>query len=136
MIEELLNDPIAKAAAGFVVLPLVLLILLAGVVVLLRYILRESPEIEAQQPYKYARYEAGNPEKGEARARVSMQYLGYLIIFLALEPAVVLVALTMAAPGSLVKRLAELYIVMLAVYIPLLTYAVREARRIGNWMIE
>ncbi|MEM0483339.1 MAG: NADH-quinone oxidoreductase subunit A [Pyrobaculum sp.] len=39
-------------------------------------------------PYKLMRYEAGNPESGPAKAPLAMQYLGYVLMLVTLEPAV------------------------------------------------
>lgn len=134
---EYLSDTLVKASTSLVILPVILILILAAVVVLLDRLTRARPDIVAQEKYRYERFEAGNPPpKSEARGRVSMQYLGYLIIFLAVEPAVVIFAILLAVPGSLLGSLLWLYGVLIAVYAPLLAYAVREARRVESWMLE
>ncbi len=129
------GDPLVKSALTLMILPLILTLVLAGVIYFLRILTLQSREIEEAEKYKYERFEAGNPPKGEARKKVSMQYLGYLIIFLAVEPAVILVALALAAPRSMIDSLLYLYAVFIAVYTPLLVYALREARRVEAWTL-
>ncbi|WP_460123315.1 NADH-quinone oxidoreductase subunit A [Stetteria hydrogenophila] len=131
-----LQSPMVRALAAFVAVPLALLLLLLATVYVLRVILSPSREVAGLEPRREARYEAGNPEKGEARTRVSMQYLGYLIIFLAVEPAVILLALALAAPRGLVGRLGLLYTAIVLVYAPFLAYALREARRVERWTLD
>ncbi|MEB3861397.1 MAG: NADH-quinone oxidoreductase subunit A [Desulfurococcales archaeon] len=129
------GDPLVKSALTLMILPLILTLVLAGVIYFLRILTLQSREVEETEKYKYERFEAGNPPKGEARKKVSMQYLGYLIIFLAVEPAVILVALALAAPRSMIDSLLYLYAVFIAVYTPLLVYALREARRVEAWTL-
>jgi len=137
VLQELLSNEAVKAVVGLVILPAILTGVLIAVVLFIQAITRARRDIEEQEPLKYMRYEAGNPvKKGEARGKVSMQYLGYLIIFLAVEPAVVLLAILLAAPRSYSGILLELFAIMIGVYAPLLAYALREARRIESWMIE
>ena len=136
MISELLGDPLVKALTGLAILPVILLAVLVGVVVFLMAITRARPDIEAQEPLKYQRYEAGNPPKGEARGKVSMQYLGYLIVFLAVEPAVILLAILLAAPQALAGKLLAVLGVFIAVYAPLLAYSIAESKRVESWMLE
>ncbi len=136
MLQELLGDPVVKALTSLVILPILLTAVLVIVVYFLRAITRASPQVEAEEPYKYERYEAGNPPKGEARGKVSMQYLGYLIVFLAVEPAVVVFALLLAAPQALAGSVLKLFAVLVAVYAPLLAYSISEAKRTESWMLE
>jgi len=128
-------DPMVKAALALIILPIILTLLLAGVIYFLRIITLQPREIEESERFKYLRFEAGNPMKGDARRKVSMQYLGYLIIFLAVEPAIILLALALSTPRSLIKNLLYLYGIFIAVYTPLLIYAVRESRRVEAWTL-
>ena len=132
----MLGDPLVKALTGFALLPAILLIVLVAVVMFLMNITRARPDIEAKEPLKYQRYEAGNPPKGEARGKVSMQYLGYLIIFLSVEPAVILLAILLAAPQALAGKLLTVLGVFIAVYTPLLAYSIAESKRVESWMLE
>jgi len=134
---EYLSDTLIKAATSLVILPVILVVLLAVVVLFIDRITRARPDIVAQEKYRYERYEAGNPPpKSEARGKVSMQYLGYLIVFLAVEPAVVIFAILLAAPKLVMGKLLWLYAALVAVYAPLLVYALRESRRVESWMLE
>ncbi|NOZ31024.1 MAG: NAD(P)H-quinone oxidoreductase subunit 3 [Crenarchaeota archaeon] len=134
---EYLSDTLIKAATSLVILPVILVVLLAVVVLFIDRITRARPDIVAQEKYRYERYEAGNPPpKSEARGKVSMQYLGYLIVFLAVEPAVVIFAILLAAPEIVLGKLLWLYAALVAVYAPLLVYALRESRRVESWMLE
>jgi len=135
MLENILASDAVKAVVALALLPAVLVAVLTLTVVFLRAITRARPDVEAQEEMKYLRYEAGNPvKKGEARGKVSMQYLGYLIVFLAVEPALIIMALLVGAAGS--TALLKVFAVMAAVYAPLLAYALAEARRIESWMLE
>jgi len=105
MLEDILASDAVKAVVALALLPAVLLVALTLTVVFLRAITRARPDIEAQEEMKYLRYEAGNPvKKGEARGKVSMQYLGYLIVFLAVEPALIIMAWAPQAPRRSSKR--------------------------------
>ncbi len=137
MVLEYLSDQLVRSATSLIVLPVILIALLGGVVLLIELITRARPDITSQEKYRYERYEAGNPPpRGEAKGKVSMQYLGYLIIFLAIEPAVILTSLMLTASESLLGNLLWIYGILLAVYFPLLSYAIREAKRVESWMIE
>ncbi len=136
MVEELLASETVRAIAAFVVLPGILLLVLVATVYGLSRLLRADPEVEESEVRKYSRFESGNPEKGEAKARVSMQYLGYLIIFLAIEPVAILMALAIAAPRDLIGRLAVVFGVVVAVYAPFMVYAIKEAGRPERWMVD
>jgi len=134
---ELLENSLIKAASAIVVVPLVILAVLIAVVLLLRYLLMPRPDVLNVEKLKHERYEAGNPPlKEPGKGRMSMQYLGYLIMFLAVEPAIILLALTLTAPRELTPHLGKLYLVLIAVYAPLLYYALREAREVSKWLIE
>lgn len=136
MIDALLQNEVVKASTALVVLPMILFIVLLATVYALYVLLKPSREVTAAEARKEARFESGNPEKGEAKAKVSMQYLGYLIIFLAVEPALILLAIALAAPRELIGRLGLFYAVVLLVYTPFIVYAVKEASRIEKWLLE
>ena len=132
-----MNSMLVRAATGLVVLPAFLIVVLIAVVLFLRQITRASPRVEAHEKWKYWRYDAANPSKDkDVRKRISMQYLGYLIIFLAVEPAVILLAILVAAPKTLMSRLLYLYGAFLTLYFPLLAYAISEARKVEAWILD
>jgi NADH-quinone oxidoreductase subunit A len=74
--------------------------------------------------------------KGEARRILSMQYFGYLVLFLALEPALILVALTLLAPSDRLLNLLAIYLILILLFTPLLVYGVRESRRVELWTLD
>jgi NADH-quinone oxidoreductase subunit A len=131
------SAPVVNAATALIVLPVILVALLAATVVLIRYILLPRPDVLGRERTRYQLYDAGNPPKRvEARKKLSMQYLGYLIIFLAVEPAAVLLALLTPAPSRIYDRVIIAFAIMVGAYAPLLAYAVREARRPEAWTLE
>jgi len=134
---ETLGNELVRASTALVILPLILILTMALVVLILDLLTRARPDIAAREKYKYERYDAGNPpKKGDARGKISMQYLGYLIVFLAVEPAIILFAILLAAPAATLKTVLLLFAVMVAVYAPLLAYAISEAKRVESWMLE
>ncbi len=134
---EVLNNPVVKSATSLIVLPIILTIILIVVVLFLERLTRASPAIIEKERWKYWRYDAANPSKDkDVRKKVSMQYLGYLIIFLAVEPAIILIALLTAAPQAMLGTLLKLYAVFLVFYFPLLAYAISEARKVRAWMMD
>ncbi|MEB3851737.1 MAG: NADH-quinone oxidoreductase subunit A [Desulfurococcales archaeon] len=131
------SEPAAEAAAAFIVIPLILVALLAAVVALIRLILLPRRDVVERERTRYDFFNAGNPPtRPEARRKLSMQYLGYLILFLAVEPAAVLMALLTVAPQSVYDRVIIAFGILVAAYTPLLAYALREARRAEAWMLE
>jgi NADH-quinone oxidoreductase subunit A len=134
---EVLDNMLVKSATSLIVIPVILIVLLVAVVLFLEEITRARKSIEANEPWKYWRYDAANPSKDpDVRQQVSMQYLGYLVIFLAVEPAVILLAILASAPANLLGGLLKIYGLFLAVYAPLLAYAINEARKVEAWMLE
>ncbi len=136
MIDQLTGDPLVTAVAALVIVPLLVFLLTLGMIYMLRMMLAGSHEVESKEKLKYERYEAGNPPRVfDARGKVTMQYLGYLIMFLAVEPAVILLAVLLAAPRPLYWNLLILYVLLLAVYAPLIYYGVEASRRLEEWKI-
>jgi len=135
---ETLYQPLIKELSSLFVIPLIILLILIGAVWLLKLILAPRPDVVDVEKLRYERYEAGNPprRRESAKTRLPMQYLGYLIIFLAVEPAVVLFALSLAVPKSLSGALGKLYLIFIAVYTPLLYYAIREAKDVRKWFLS
>jgi NADH-quinone oxidoreductase subunit A len=137
LIHQLLSDPTLTLLASLVLIPTLVFALTMGLVLALRVLLSPARSLEGRERLKYERYEAGNlPRPGEARGKVSMQYLGYLIMFLAVEPAVILLAVALAAPEGLTAPLAALYLFLIAVYAPLLYYGVKASSRVEEWFLE
>lgn len=132
---EILWDPTVKMIVGLAIIPLAVIVFTLALVYFLAAITRGRRDIEESEPFKGLRYESGNPMWGEARRKVSMQYFGYLVMFLALEPAVIILALALAASEALAANLIYLYLLLLGVYAPFLVYGIRESRRAESWML-
>jgi len=130
VLEQLLADPLIKSTIGLIVLPVILILVMIGVVLFLERLTRAAQEIVAQERWKYWRYDAGNPSRDkDVRKRLSMQYLGFLIIFLAVEPAMIILIIVSVARGALLGTVLALFGLFLALYIPLTFYAVHESER-------
>ncbi|WP_427970791.1 NADH-quinone oxidoreductase subunit A [Acidilobus sp.] len=126
-------SPLVLAANSFIIVPTIILAVLVGTILLLRMLLRPAGYIESKEPYKYKLFESSNPPRGVGKSRLSYQYFGYLIMFLAVEPAVVLLTFLASAPSEYSRDLLLLYLVMVAVFAPLLAYGAYVSRRIGEW---
>lgn len=85
-------------------------------------------------PYKQMRYEAGNPEAGPAKAPLAMQYLGYLLMLVALEPAV---AIPLAVYLFLHDVVTTAVVAIIGILITLAgtIYAYRYAKNINHWRV-
>jgi NADH-quinone oxidoreductase subunit A len=129
-------SPYVLSANSMIVVPVFMLAVLIGALVLLRKLLEQNREISSREKYREVPFESSNPPKGVGKGRLGFQYLGYLIAFMSLEPAVILIAFVAAAPEYLVGRVLELYLILVAVYAPLLVYGLREAKRVAQWYLQ
>ena len=86
---------------------------------------------------KLMRYEAGNPPLGQFRYVLPMQYFGYLFMFVALEPLIVLLLVLSVASSTITSMTSLLILVALClvVMIPLLYTAYRYSIEIA-YMFE
>ncbi|MEM0369857.1 MAG: NADH-quinone oxidoreductase subunit A [Pyrobaculum sp.] len=86
-------------------------------------------------PYKEMRYEAGNLESGPAKAPLAMQYIGYILMLVALEPAV-------AIPIAIYVFFGDIFATGIAalvgglVVLTASTYAYNYAKRVEMWRIS
>jgi len=126
-------SPLVLAANSFIIVPMIILALLVGVIVLLRVALRARTDIERHEPYKYLPFESSNPPRGVGKSRITFQYFGYLIMFLAVEPMVVLLTFLTAASRSYSGDLLLLYLILVAVLAPLLAYGAYVSKRVSEW---
>ena len=110
---------------GLAVIPGLIVALLALVVYITRLLIKPGAG-----EYRVKRYEAGNPPKGEARVPVGFQYFGFLIMFLALEPTLIIMYTVLVKP-SLNSILT--YIFMLVLLAPALAYAYIVSNRTREW---
>lgn len=136
MVLELLYNEVVRTLLSVVVIPLAVILLTLGLIAFLTLITQGRRDVEQLESFKFMRYESGNPMKGEARRSLSMQYFGYLVLFLALEPALILVALTLLASPDNIPRLLLTYLILIIVFTPLLVYGVRESRRVEGWLLD
>ncbi|MGC9108413.1 MAG: NADH-quinone oxidoreductase subunit A [Infirmifilum sp.] len=107
----------------------VILGILAGLlVILLALLLERGPA----RPFKRLRYEAGNPPKGEAKKRIPFQYYGYLILYLGIEPLIILLYLL---PFSNLQQGLIIVGAMLLAVIPDVWWGLKLADEISLWRI-
>ncbi|MGC8542527.1 MAG: NADH-quinone oxidoreductase subunit A [Vulcanisaeta sp.] len=85
------------ALAILIVLVVIALITDAAIMYVARKLAAKNPNV-----VKLQRYEAGNPPTGEARYVFPIQYVGFLLMFLGVEPIIViLLILSSAAVAAL-----------------------------------
>ncbi|GGP20631.1 NADH dehydrogenase subunit A [Thermocladium modestius] len=110
-------NPVMSAVGSIVAVVFLLAIglLTDGVVLLLRRIFGKRKE----SPVKTMRFEAGNIPVGEAKSMLPMQYIGFLIMFLSVEPVIgLLLTLSFYPALPLMYFLAVSLITMLpAIYV-------------------
>lgn len=134
---ELLYSGEVRALLSVAIIPVAAFLLFVAIVYVLYLLTSPRQDVAQLEKYKLERYEAGNPgAKGDPRRAVSMQYFGYLVLFLAVEPALVIFALTLLASSELYVRVFGIYFIILAIFIPFLIYGVRESRRVESWALE
>jgi NADH-quinone oxidoreductase subunit A len=89
-------------------------------------------------PLKVGRFEAGNVPYGEGIIWVPMQYYGYVLIFTAIEPLIIIFLLLLPALDSrdlLINFLQVLGGFTLILY-PVLRYLIRQVDDIKLWSFE
>ncbi|NOZ89431.1 MAG: hypothetical protein GXO15_05850 [Crenarchaeota archaeon] len=86
-------------------------------------------------PMKEARFEAGNPPRGPGRFPALYQYLGYVLMFIALDPVFMLLFVLPSGTGRWMEALL-LSLASVAVLLPPLAYALRYARRPEYWRLQ
>lgn len=105
----------------------VLFLLMVGTVYLVMLIAPRRPT-----PNKLMRYEAGNPEAGPAKSPLAMQYLGYILMLVTLEPAVAIpLAVQMAFKDTALTIATSL--IGGAVAIAASLYGYQYAKKIELW---
>ncbi len=80
------------ALAVLIVLVVIALIADAAIIYVTRRLAARNPN-----PSKLQRYEAGNPPIGEARYVFPVQYVGFLLMFLGMEPIIVILLILSSA---------------------------------------
>ncbi|PLC68573.1 NADH-quinone oxidoreductase subunit A [Vulcanisaeta sp. EB80] len=106
------------ALAIMIVLLVIALITDAAIIYVTRRLAAKNPNV-----VKLQRYEAGNPPVGEARYVFPIQYVGFLLVFLGMEPVIVILLILSSAavvgmPTSV--RIYNLHIVIMILVILLI----------------
>ncbi len=108
---------------------LIVFVLMLETIYLVMFIAPRRPT-----PYKQMRYEAGNLEVGPAKSPLAMQYLGFLLMLVTLEPAV-------AIPIAIYLFTNDLWLTILttllgsSVALAASSYAYRYAKEIELWRV-
>ncbi len=89
-----------------------------------------------EPPLKRVRYEAGNLPSGKARSWLPIQYYGYLILFLAFEP--ILMLLYLIPYYVRINPLSSflMLVAVLLIAIPPLIYGLKQAGKIEKWKLR
>ncbi len=111
-------------------------ILILGVVVgIFGYVISRLITPRRAYPYKFERFETGNPPHGNARGFFVMQYYAYLIIFLTVEPIAIFFFLIMIDMLSSLFSLIIFLILVLSL-IPPLIFGLNEAKKVEIWVLR
>ncbi|MEZ0248148.1 MAG: NADH-quinone oxidoreductase subunit A [Thermoproteus sp.] len=89
---------------------------------------------QAPTEAKRRRYEAGNPPQGEAKSRLAMQYFGYVLMLVTLEPLIAVPIVYFAISPSYASAIYLLVIVALIVIAAMYAYA--HSRDIRKWILD
>jgi len=108
---------------------LILFGLMVGAIYLVMLIAPRRPT-----PTKLMRYEAGNPETGPAKAPLAMQYLGYVLMLVTLEPAAAIPIAVFMFTGNLLLTVLTA-VVGGVVTLAASAYAYRYAKKIELWRV-
>ncbi len=111
----------------------VAVILLVGVVIsILSYVLGRALS-RGEAPDTSKRFESGNLPEGRARGQFIMQYFPYLLMFMLMEPAFVIMFIVLLG-----YRLPSfiIFLASLVTVLPALAFAYREAGVIRKWLTE
>jgi len=104
------------ALAIVIVLLVIALITDAAIIYVTRRLAAKNPNA-----VKLQRYEAGNPPVGEARYVFPIQYVGFLLVFLGMEPVIVILLILSSAAvvgmPIVIMILAILLIALPSVYV-------------------
>jgi len=104
------------ALAIMIVLLVIALITDAAIIYVTRRLAAKNPNV-----VKLQRYEAGNPPVGEARYVFPIQYVGFLLVFLGMEPVIVILLILSSAAvvgmPIVIMILAILLIALPSVYV-------------------
>ncbi len=82
---------------------------------------------------KRKRFESGNKEEGRGRGMFIMQYYSYALIFMASEPAFVILFVFLLLFNYVSYTI---FIFGILIYVPALIFSTTLAREIKKWMIN
>jgi len=112
-----------------VVLPLVVLLVSLGL--LLVYLFARLAMRGSEHPLKNLRYEAGNPPRGRARRPILKQYYAYILLFLVVEPLLVLLYLVALTTPSNPVATGGWILLSTGIVTPILVYTLRKMHEGG-----
>ncbi|WP_292000041.1 NADH-quinone oxidoreductase subunit A [Caldivirga sp.] len=96
-----------------------------GLILLIRRIIK----VRLTNPVKVMRFEAGNVPVGPVRSTLPMQYVGFLLMFLTVEPiAALLLALSIAFTSPFNMGYVLLFITFIVTYSPLIYVAYNDVK--------
>ncbi|ARM77154.1 NADH-quinone oxidoreductase subunit A [Acidianus manzaensis] len=91
-------------------------------------------------PLKVSRFEAGNIPSGEGRLWFPLQYYGYLLIYVTIEPILVLLFTIASAPilhnFILFRNLAFILFSFIILVYPVIYYAISQINVLLNWELR
>mgnify|MGYP001773049982 CR=1 FL=1 len=99
-----------------------------GLILLIRRIIK----VRVTSPVKVMRFEAGNVPVGSVKSTLPMQYVGFLLMFLAVEPIVaLLLALSISFTSPLNVGYILLFTAFIITYSPLIYVAYSDVKYIA-----
>ncbi|ABW01271.1 NADH-quinone oxidoreductase subunit A [Caldivirga maquilingensis] len=112
------------------VLAAVLFLVFIGLVVdRLILLIRRIIKVKVTNPVKVMRFEAGNVPVGPVKSALPMQYVGFLLMFLSVEPiTALLLALSIAFTGPLNTGYIMLFTAFIVTYSPLIYVAYSDVK--------
>lgn len=122
--------------ASEIFLALIITLVLGIGIGILGYIVSRLITPRKEYPYKFGRFETGNPPSGSARGLFSMQYFAYLIIFLTVEPIIIYLFIIMFSLISSPFSTLIIFLILILALIPPLIFGLDEARKVKLWILE
>ena len=86
-----------------------------------------------EYPFKRKRYETGNPPKGDARSKLPFQYYGFILMFLAIEPILVMFFLMPFTAKVHPLMTLTIFLVSATLFLPAIFYSFKVANEIERW---
>jgi NADH-quinone oxidoreductase subunit A len=113
------------ALAIVIVLLVIALITDAAIIYVTRRLAAKNPNA-----VKLQRYEAGNPPVGEARYIFPIQYVGFLLVFLGMEPIIVIL-LILSSAAVVGMPIVTMILVILLIALPSVYVGYKYALKIA-----